>query len=151
MAIEINHELTINAPAGIVWEVISDAARYAEWNPFVLECETKLQPGSPINMKVKLGNGIQKANEIIDEVHEGRGFSYRMKPPPLGALCSYRTHDIEPQSDNISVYRSHFELDGWLSPLVSMLMRSKLQAGFDGMSHAIKARAESLAQARQAA
>lgn len=147
MGIEIDHELTINAPASVVWDVLVDNERYGEWNPFVLECDTDLKPGGPINMQVKLGNGTQKANEIIDEVNEGRGFSYRMKPPPLGALASYRSHDIEPKGDNQCVYRSHFELKGWLSPLVVMIMKSKLQTGFDDMSHGLKDRAESLAQA----
>ena len=147
MAIQIDHELKINAPASVVWDVITDTARYGEWNPFVEECHCELRPGGPINMKVRLGKATQKANEVIDEVHEGRGFSYRMKPPPLGALRSYRTHDIEPTGDNSCIYRSHFELDGWLSPLVGMLMKSKLQEGFDGMSHAIKDRAEELAKA----
>lgn len=151
MAIIIDHEVEINAAAETVWEVITDVATYPEWNPFVLACQTSLKPGEAINMKVKLGNGIQKANEIIDEVHTGRGFSYRMKPPPLGALRSYRTHDIEPRDIRTCVYRSHFELNGWLSPVVAMIMRSKLQAGFDGMAAAIKKRAESLAQQRKAA
>lgn len=146
MGIQIDHEVTINAPASVVWDVLADAQSYGEWNPFVLKCETELKPGGPINMLVRLGNGTQKANEVIDEVNEGRGFSYRMKPPPLGALASYRTHDIEPRGENQCVYRSHFELGGWLSPLVALLMESKMQAGFDGMSHALKDRAETLAR-----
>lgn len=146
MAIQIDHELRINAPASTVWEVITDTAVYGEWNPFVEECQCELRPGGPINMKVRLGSGLQKANEVIDEVHEGRGFSYRMKPPPLGALRSYRSHDIEPLDDGSCVYRSHFELDGWLSPVVTLIMKSKLQEGFDGMSHAVKDRAEELAE-----
>lgn len=145
MAIQIDHDLEINAPAAVVWDVITDTARYSEWNPFVLECDADLRPGQPINMRVRLGKGIQKANEIIEQVEEGRGFSYHMKPPPLGALRSRRSHDIEPLDENRCRYRSHFELDGWLSPLVIFLMRDKLQAGFDGMSHGIKARAETLA------
>lgn len=147
MSIEIDHELEIDAPAAVVWDVITDTARYGEWNPFVLECQTDLRPGGPINMKVRLGNSTQKANEVIDEVHEGRGYSYRMKPLPVGALRSYRTHAIEPVGEKACIYRSHFELHGWLSPLVGAIMASKLQEGFDGMSDAIKDRAEELAKA----
>ncbi len=151
MGITIDHEIEIDAAAETVWEVISDVATYPEWNPFVLSCQTSLKPGAPINMKVRLGKGTQTANEILDEVTPGRGFSYRMKPPPLGALRSYRSHDIEPTDLRRCVYRSHFELTGWLSPLVAALMGSKLQAGFDGMSKGIKTRAESLARSKRAA
>ncbi len=147
MAIQIDHDFIINAPASVVWDVLTDTASYGQWNPFVLECQAELRPGGPINMKVLLGSSIQKANEVIDTVNEGRGFSYRMKPPPLGALRSYRIHDIEPTGDNACRYTSHFELQGWLSPLVGLLMESKMQQGFDGMSDALKERAEALAKA----
>lgn len=146
MSMQIDHEFTINAPASVVWDVLTDTASYGDWNPFVLECQAELRPGGPINMKVVLGSSIQNAKEVIDTVNEGRGFSYRMKPPPLGVLRSYRMHDIEPQGDKACVYSSHFELNGWLSPLVAMLMGKKMQAGFDGMSDALKIRAEALAK-----
>lgn len=148
MAMQIDHEFTIDAPASVVWDVLTDTANYGDWNPFVLECQAELRPGGPINMKVRLGKGIQKANEVIDSVNEGRGFSYRMKPMPMGALRSYRIHNIEAKDDGSCTYSSHFELEGWLSPLVGALMGAKMQAGFDGMSEALKARAEAIAQSR---
>src|SRR3546814_14762853 len=37
-----------------VWEVIRDLSKYPEWNPFCIECRSTLQPGDPIDMKVKL-------------------------------------------------------------------------------------------------
>lgn len=151
MALIIDHEIEIDAAAETVWEVITDVGTYPEWNPFVKVCQTSLKPGEAINMQVKLGNSMQKANEIIDEVHTGRGFSYRMKPLPMGALRSYRTHDIEPKGVQSCVYRSHFELSGWLSPLVIKIMGAKMQAGFDGMAAGIKTRSESLAKQRKAA
>lgn len=150
MAIIIDHEIEIDAAAETVWEVITDVATYPEWNPFVKVCQTSLKPGEPINMKVMLGNKLQKANEIIKDVTPGRGFSYNMKPLPMGALRSYRTHDIEKVDLRRCIYRSHFELAGWLSPVVGALMGSKLQAGFDGMAAGIKTRAESLARAKRA-
>jgi hypothetical protein len=42
---------------------------------------------------------------------------------------------------------SHFELSGWLAPLVSLLLGSRLRAGFAAMSAAIAARAEALERA----
>jgi hypothetical protein len=39
-------------------------------------------------------------------------------------------------------YRSRFELEGWLAPLVSLLLGRRLAAGFESMSHALQARAE---------
>ena len=147
MAFAIDHDLEINAPPEKVWEVISDLDSYGEWNPFVLECRSTLKPGDPLRMKVKLGSGVRQEQERVASYNEGVGFSYRMEPPPLGALASYRSHKIVPLGEGRSRYISHFELNGWLSPVVKAFVGSKLQAGFDGMSHGIKDRAEALASA----
>ncbi len=48
MAFIIEKNLEINAPAEVVWEVITDLARYPEWNPFCVECSSTMQPGDPV-------------------------------------------------------------------------------------------------------
>ncbi|WP_280314638.1 SRPBCC family protein, partial [Nocardia abscessus] len=44
----------IDAPADLVWQVITDFPRYGEWNPFVPECRSSLVPGEPIDMLVRV-------------------------------------------------------------------------------------------------
>lgn len=142
----IDHDIAIQAPAAAVWAVISDFDRYPEWNPFVVSARSSLKPGEPIDMKVKLLGPVQRQVEIILDVREGEGFSYCMKPFPLGALSSRRSHRITEIDANSCRYESHFELRGWLMPLVRGLMRGALQRGFDGMSQGIRERAEALAR-----
>lgn len=151
MAFVIEHNLEVNAPAETVWEVITDFPRYGEWNPFVVACETTLKPGEPIDMQVKLLGRPQHQQEIILDCEPGRGFSYRMKPVPPGALSSRRYHRIEALDGNRSRYHSRFELHGWLAPVVQGLLGGRLRTGFSGMSHGIRDRAEALAagQGRQ--
>ncbi len=142
---EINHNIEIDAPASAVWAVITDFDRYSQWNPFVVSARSSLKPGEPIDMKVKLLGPVQRQVEIILDVQEGQGFSYCMKPFPLGALSSVRSHRISDLGNGRCQYSSHFELKGWMMPLIRGLMRGALQRGFDGMSTAIKQRAENLA------
>lgn len=149
MAMEIEHNLEVDAPPETVWEVITDMAAYPEWNPFVLACESTLQPGDPINMTVRLGNNERGQVEIITEYDEGKGFAYKMKSVPLGALSSYRTHRIEDLGGGQSRYVSRFQLLGWLSPLVKAILGGKLEAGFSGMSEGVRERAQSLTRSRQ--
>ncbi|RMI33341.1 SRPBCC domain-containing protein [Nocardia stercoris] len=143
MAFVLDHSVHIDAPAQTVWDVLTDFAAYAEWNPFCLSCEATLAPGAPIDMTVKLIAGREvRQREWIHTVNPGTGFGYSMKPYPAGALRSLRTHTITPQGDGSCRYDSHFEIDGWLRPVVTSIMGPALRSGFAAMTAAVKDRAE---------
>jgi hypothetical protein len=40
----------INAPAEVVWAVLTDLSRYNEWNPFCVRAESTLKMGDPMFM-----------------------------------------------------------------------------------------------------
>ncbi|HWU21046.1 MAG TPA: SRPBCC family protein, partial [Nocardioides sp.] len=52
-------QVEIDAPLAVVWEVMTDTERYAEWNPFVIRAETAQPPavGNPIRLRVRWTNG----------------------------------------------------------------------------------------------
>lgn len=145
----IDKTVEINAPAEVVWEVLTDFASYREWNPFILDCKSTLTPGEPIDLKVKLFAVPQPQREWIKEFVPGRRFAYNMKPMPAGALRSQRSHDLVP-AGNRTQYQSYFHLDGWLMPLVRALMGGRLERGFAGMTAGVQQRAEQLWAQRQA-
>jgi len=137
----------IDAPAEIVWQVISDLRRYGEWNPFVVSAESTLVPGEPIEMLVSLAGKIRPQREWIVSCEPGVGFAYNMTEVPAG-MRSHRSHRIEPIDAGRSLYSSHFHLEGWLRHLVLPLLRHSLQQGFAGMTAGIKSEAERLARGR---
>ena len=139
----IEKTLEINAPAAIVWEVITDLGKYREWNPFLLECRTSFKPGDPIDLTVKLMARPQAQREWVVEYVEGQRFAYRMKPVP-GTLSSFRSHEVEALGPDRCRYRSYFHLAGWMRHLVVALLGGRLQAGFAGMTAGIQHRAEAL-------
>ncbi|HWU67912.1 MAG TPA: SRPBCC domain-containing protein [Stenotrophobium sp.] len=147
----IEKTIEIDAPAALVWEVITDLKRYPEWNPFMRECSTTFRPGDPIDMKVQLMARPQPQREWVLEYVEGRRFAYRMKPVPAGALSSFRSHEVEALADGRTRYRSYFHLKGWLMPLVRGLLGGRLQKGFAGMTQGIRQRAEQMASGRRTA
>jgi hypothetical protein len=148
MSFVIAERLEIAAPPECVWEVISDFASYGDWNPFVVACESSLEVDAPIDMRVEIFPGIrQSQREYIFACEPGRSFTYGVRPMPLGAMQSQRSHLIEPTGDSCA-YSSRFELGGWLAPLVRALVGRRLESGFGAMSHGIKARAEDLIRER---
>ncbi|MEV5646623.1 SRPBCC domain-containing protein [Nocardia sp. NPDC052254] len=145
MAFEIDETVEIDAPVDVVWKVLTDLGSYGEWNPFVTECHSTLTPGDPIEMLVVLGGPKpRKQREYIRTNTPGIEFSYSMKPVPLGALHSRRSHTLTPLDGGRCRYRSHFQLGGWLGPVVSGAMGKALHSGFGGMTAAVKERAEQL-------
>ncbi|MGF6888187.1 uncharacterized protein YndB with AHSA1/START domain [Nocardia sp. GAS34] len=145
MAFVIDESVEIDAPAAAVWQVLTDFPRYGEWNPFCVSAQTTLEPGAPIDMRVKLIGPKERAQrEYIRSVEPGAGFSYTMKPMPLGALHSLRSHTLTPLGDERCRYDSHFELAGWLLPVVTGLMGAALRRGFGEMTAAVATRATQL-------
>ena len=152
MPFAIEQEILIDAPADQVWAVVSDLARYPEWNPFVVSCTSTLVPGDPIAMRVRIFAGFsQPQREQILEHEPGRWLCYGLPPSRLGALASRRWHEVAPVDPAHTRYVSHFELLGWLAPVVKWLLGARLRAAFGAMSAAIQARAEALARSRSQA
>ncbi|WP_433590205.1 SRPBCC family protein [Nocardia sp. CA-145437] len=148
MAFVIDKSVEIDAPAELVWQVLTDVDAYGEWNPFVLECKTTLEPGSPIDMRVQLVGPPKQQREFVRSCTPGREFSYNMKPAPLGVLSSERSHLITDLGDGRTRYDSHFQLNGPLSVVVGGLLGGALRKGFTGMTEAVKTRAEALKAVR---
>src|SRR5690606_24640586 len=145
MAFVVDTTVYIDAPAEVVWQVLTDLPRYGEWNPFVTECASSLTPGAPIDMLVDLGGPKPKRQREYMRTHTpGREFSYAMKPVPLGALHSRRSHTVTAVSDRRTRYESHFELGGWLHPVVAAALGGQLRRGFEGMTAAVQRQAETL-------
>lgn len=148
MVLRIDETLEISAPASTVWEVVTDFARYGEWNPFVVECRSSLEVGSPIDMRVHVFQSFaQPQRETVFEHVPGKRFCYGLAGNALGALSSRRSHDVQARDERSAVYTSHFELSGWLAPVVRALFGSRLERGFHAMTLAIGRRAEGLAGA----
>ncbi len=145
MAFVIDDSVEIAASAEVVWKVLTDFDNYGEWNPFVAACKTTLEPGSPIDMQVHLGPRERAQREWIRSCTPGVEFSYAMKPVPLGALHSLRSHTLTALTPTTTRYTSHFELGGWLRGAVTTPMGAALHSGFAGMTAALKTRAEQLA------
>lgn len=147
----IEHSLQIDAPAELVWAVICDLDSYPEWNPFVVSCSSTLGVGDPIQMWVRIFPFFaQPQRERIFEHEPGRRLCYGLSPNWFGALASRRSHNVESIAPARTHYLSHFELSGWLEPLVAALLGTRLAAGFDAMSSALKVRVEALASRRGA-
>jgi hypothetical protein len=141
----LEHSVEIAAPGEVVWEVITDFARYPDWNPFVVECRSSLEIGAPIAMRVRVFPfWAQPQRERILEHDPSRRLCYGVPRDPLGALESRRCHAVRAVDALTTRYDSRFELRGWLAPVVRALLGRRLAHGFAAMTEALRARADAL-------
>jgi uncharacterized protein YndB with AHSA1/START domain len=149
MAFVVDLERDVAAPAALVWSAVTDLVAYADWNPFVVGCESTLEPGTSIRMRVRLFPWfVQSQTETVFEHRPNEELCYGLDGKPVGAVVSRRCHLVTAISPGRARYRSQFELSGWLSPLVAMLLGARLRHGFTSMTDALVARAEALAADR---
>jgi uncharacterized protein YndB with AHSA1/START domain len=150
MAFTIDRVLEIDAPAETVWQVLTEFDRYSEWNPMAPEVACDFRPGGAIDMAVRLGGDKpRQQREWINSIGPGRGFSYSMKPIPAAALASERVQRVEEIDAGRSRYISHFEIRGWLRPIVTALYGAAMQRGFEGSALGLKQQAEAQSQAAE--
>ncbi|RJO75011.1 SRPBCC domain-containing protein [Nocardia panacis] len=142
MAFVIDASFDIDVPATVLWRALTDFPRYGEWNTFCRECRTTLEPGTPIDMVAQIGPRARRQREWMRTHTPDREFSYSMKPVPLGALRSLRQQTVTELGPNRSRYESHFEIKGWLQPIVTGLLGGALRAGFAAMTTGLEEQAK---------
>lgn len=142
--------LAINAPAGIVWEVITDFSSYGEWNQFCSSITGELRMGEPLHMEVDLGNGPQTQVESITCIEPGRRIVWSMENKPGDPLHADRAQEITPIDEYSCTYYTVDEFGGDMCGPMIEAMGKAVEDGFNLCARNIKARAEAIYQARRA-
>ncbi len=132
----------IGAPIELVWDVLTDVARYGEWNPFT-QCEgADLKVGSPIHLDVTLGLYRRKQTEWISAVEPPNLLSWSMRIGAPFLLDSLREQRLTALSGTRCAYCSTDALTGLLTPLVMVSFANIVRRGFNDVGAALKRRAE---------
>jgi hypothetical protein len=146
--------IEIDAPATIVWEVLTDLQRYGEWNPFCVWADSTLEMGAPVHMRLvnytQPGTlapnceyicGFEPERLLSWELRDSEAWPYPARRDqiiePLGpARCRYVTTDAFTGPNGIHVMR-------FAGPWVTR--------AFNDTAKALKARAEALYATRRPA
>lgn len=138
----------IDAPVALVWRVLLDLPRYAEWNQFNPRIESTLALGAPVVMDARnplTGEIVQVTEYLAARVPE-RLLAWEQPPGPGSADSARRDQVLEPLD---SARCAFFHTDRFFGPGAAETMRvhgAWVKAGFDLVALNLKARAESLAR-----
>jgi uncharacterized protein YndB with AHSA1/START domain len=131
---------TIAASPDRVWAVLTDGARYQQWNPEIVGIDGDLALGARIKAHVRLGDGaVRRVSQRIVELEPPCRMTW-VGGLPLGLFVGRRTFTVTPTARGVE-FRMHLHMSG---PLSSLILKSvgDRQPEIDRFSAALKRRAE---------
>jgi hypothetical protein len=146
MAAEVTTFVDIDAPAERVWQVLTDLAAYAEWNPFVLRAEGAFVEGDRVSVTLPPVNILVPSTlrATVVEVVPFRRLRLRSRLDRFGIPGLFdvdRTMTITERDGGVRLWQQD-RFGGLLTPLlIGSLNRHRLPA-FTAMNAALKQRAE---------
>ncbi len=132
--------VVINAPPERVWQVLTDASAYQEWNPEIVGVEGQMGLGKRIVARVRLGDGALRRVPMRVSRFEVPSRMEWLGGLPLRLFVGRRTFTVTPRSGG-SEFRLHLEMSGLLSPLISKSVGDR-QPEVESFSAALKRRVE---------
>jgi hypothetical protein len=148
--------IEIAAPIELVWRVMTDLARYGEWNPFVVEIRAvdgAFAVGRPIALRVRWARGGgARTIEVVTRLdapttgpdgtqRSTMEYRYTGWLPLLSLVRGSRQQALEQRPGGPTIYRTSERFTGLLARAVPV---AKVQDGFERHARALKERAESL-------
>lgn len=138
-----NTPIDIPAPAAAVWAVLTDLDAYPEWCPFTRRIETDWVLGHDVTLHLdwqvdRLGEPTQTQAEklTIFEPNVALAWGGAM----LGGLVAFeRVQYLEPTDAGVR-YHTFDRLSGLLAPPTRWFFEARMQAGFDAVGPALRAR-----------
>lgn len=136
--------IRIDAPAGLVWEVLTDVERYGEWNPFTPQVRTDFRIGSPAHLLVKMGPAKVRITETVSAFEEPRLIAWGKTFGARWLLAAVREQHLEPLSETTCRYHNTDRLTGLLAPLVLFCSGGYMRSGFTDVGEGLKRQSEAL-------
>jgi hypothetical protein len=131
--------IVIQAPAKVVWEVLTDAPRWVDWNTTVDRVDGDIVRGGKITVHAKVSPG-RAFPVTVSELIAPRRMVWT-GGMPFGLFRGERTFTIEDRGSGTVQFAMKERFSGLLSPLITRSMPD-LQPSFDEFCTALKQRVE---------
>ncbi|HEY9763704.1 MAG TPA: SRPBCC domain-containing protein [Trichocoleus sp.] len=143
LAKELNTSIEINAPANIVWEVLTDFSSYDQWNPFIRSVSGEVKQNGKLEVCVQPPGGSGMTfRPVIVNIQPERELRWIGRLLLPGLFDGEHQFQLEPFGQNQTrlIHREVFS--GLLVPLLWRDLDTKTRQGFEEMNHALKKRVE---------
>jgi hypothetical protein len=149
MTAELTTFVDIDATPERVWQVLTDLAAYAEWNPFVTRAEGAFVVGARLSVTVPPVNALvqETLRPTVVEVVPRRRLRLRSRltrPAIPGVFDVDLTMTLSDHDGGVRLWQQD-RFGGLLAPLLIGSLNRHRSAAFHAMNAALKQRAEGTA------
>lgn len=131
-------EITINASSEKIWEILTNASGYPEWDESIERIEGKMEFGEKVTFLTKVSSQAFPVKVTVFEPGDKIVFTGGM---PLGLFKSERTHKLTTIEDGKTKFHTQENFSGLLLPLFGKNIPD-LTENFQGFVAALKKQAE---------
>jgi hypothetical protein len=140
-------KIEIDAPASVVWSILTDLDNYCAWNPFCIRAESDLEIGSPVLMQLvsyTMPGQLQPNVEYVDEIIENRQLSWGARWVEEFPYPARRDQIIEETGPESCTYVSSDAFLGEHGYHVMVFCGPWVTRAFNDTARALKTRAEAM-------
>ena len=131
--------VSIRATPEKIWSILTDAARYPEWNPTVTKLDGRIAAGERIALHVKINPG--RAFPVTVATFEPPRRMVWRGGMPLGLFVGERVFTLTPKPNGVVDFSMRETFTGLLAPLIGRTIPD-MQPAFDEFAAALKREAE---------
>lgn len=140
--LRIEDRVGIQAPAEVVWDIIHDLGRWAEWNPTYPRAAGKIRIGETLSLTLALpGQTPQELKPKVLEWVPNEQLHWQLSLVG-GMIKTLRYIEIEPVTAQGCVVDNGEIFGGFMGPSLGKRMGGAVRRGFRAMNEALKVRAE---------
>ena len=145
----VEHRTGVQAPAELVWELISDFSTWGDWNPIYRKAEGQMKIGTPLTIEHALpGEPVRVIQPIVQDWVPFEQLHWRTSRLG-GFVTAIRYIEIENMGPQNSTFSNGELFMGPLVRWVSKADRRKLRIAYTQMGEALRDHAEALWSKRQ--
>jgi len=142
---QIHTHIDIEAPASVVWGILSDFGMYRRWNPLIRGILGHAESGRRIEVRLAAPPGADVAARLtIVYLRRDQAMTWLEWWVVPGLFASERRFRIEALQGGAVRFHHGEQVRGVMVPLLGRRRQLRGRAGFEAMNTALKQRAEDM-------